>query len=349
MWVFNQIIITPSTMALGFRRSLLIALALVAVVLVTVFMARAKRARVAKRVRLEIDARCKDTAADTVFVCLHGPVTEGTLTRVFENSACPFRVRVGMPGGGGGSRRQANAKVLDRYNKHAVRQVGRSFEDQVRIGGEYRGERWVLVLHGDATPVPNWDAVGIAQMRGLPPNSVVTAAPMSAAATGVNAGGSSSTFPAALALQEQQHGAHAQVQAVRVCKPPPPAPKPVALFWTPACAFSPAGAWRGMDPTDPSTGPRLWTRGIDFYTSPVPIAHTPYPQPWPVSVDGVADAARSVAEYAAFCGIDFGPPAVRVSARAVMGVTPGAKPDELIIKHCSLEAFEEKRSALTKI
>lgn len=333
-------------MALGFRRSLLIALALVAVVLVTVFMARAKRARVAKRVRLEIDARCKDTAADTVFVCLHGPVTEGTLTRVFENSACPFRVRVGMPGGG--SRRQANARVLDRYNKHAVRQLGRSFEDQVRIGGEYRGERWVLVLHGEATPVSNWDAVGIAQLRGLPPNSVLTASPLPAEAPGANnAGGSSgsSTYPAALA---QQHGPHAQVHAVRVCKPAPPAPKPVALFWTPACAFSPAGAWRGMDPTDPSTGPRLWTRGINFYTSAVPLAHTPYPQPWSVSVDGVVDAARSVEEYAAFCGIDFGPP-TRVSARAVMGVTPGAKPDELIIKHCSLEAFEEKRSALTKI
>jgi hypothetical protein len=90
----------------------------------------------------------------------------------------------------------------------------------------------------------------------------------------------------------------------------------------------------------------MWVRGADFYSPRTPLVASGECPSMELSLDAVEDAPRrTLAAYAAFAGLNVNPQ--RVSARAAMGVTPDAKPDELIVKHGSLEEFIRRRDALT--
>ena len=285
---------------------------------------RRKALEAARRARA---AACRDPAANTIYVQLHGPVTEGALVRLFESAACPQRIRVGGA---------TPAAMLARYAAYAARQGLPSYREHVR--GAYGGERWVLVLHASSVSLaPDWDErmVRMAADAGEPLDTLAI----------LMAGG----FPVAAAAASG--GVGVGVRMTRLAQQPKQI-KPLALFWTPQCTFSSAAAWRGTtDPTDPRTGPRMWLAGVNFYLpNDASIATATAAAPTLVQLPP-AGAARTPEEYARFVGVDFD--TGEISARAALGLVStdvrSPRLDEVLFKFGSLKAFEAQRDALLKV
>ena len=309
------------------------ALLVLLAVLVGMTVRRRLRRKALEASRRRRSTTCRDAAANTIFVQLHGPVTEGALVRLFESAACPQRIRVAVAGA-------TTVQLLARYAAYVAREGLPSYRDNVR--GAYGGERWVLVLHASTvTLAHDWDErmVRMATDAGEPLHALAI----------LMAGG----FP--VAVGGGGHGG-VRVRMTRLAQQPKHI-TPLALFWTPQCTFSSAAAWRsgGGGVADARTGPRMWMAGVNFYLpNDASIAEAVDMPPTPVHVvddgggGGGGDDRRSSDAYARFVGVDFD--TGEVSARAALGlVSTDVVPrlDEVLFKFGSLRAFESQRDALT--
>lgn len=298
------------------------------IILITVLQ---KRKTTAKRLALS-DINCKtgDCAANTLCVLLlAGGDTATTLENLFAHAACPSRIRVLTSDRRGVSLYDARAKRSQfikgdrRYTEFIRITKANTVFQQLREG--FKGEKYVLTLTPNCVFIPNWEQSAIDMVEVVEPNVVLVAPPVSSEHVG---------FPCATP------GTSALKIGKAPCSSIPPRAIP-ALFWTSECSMSRAAVWQNVQHND-NISAQLWCEGIRFAVPPTPIMRNQFP------LVAVTDPAPRIphpkfADYEMYCGVSFGDK-VQCSGRAIMGLTPDARPEEILIKFGSWGNYEEIKS-----
>lgn len=315
IWAAHKFLIVGSTVCL-------------VIVLITVLQ---KRKSTAKRLALS-DINCKtgDCAANTVCaLLLAGGDTATALENLFANAACPSRIRLVTSDRRGVSLYDARAKRSQfikgdrRYTEFVRVTKSNTVFQQLKEG--FKGEKYVITLSPNCVFVPNWEQRAIDMIEAVEPNIVLVAPPVSGAD---NVG-----FPCAIQGNKLKIGK-------APCATPPPRAIP-ALFWTAACSISKAGVWQRVSQDD-NISAEMWCSGVRFAVPPKSIIYNPYPE-FTYTEPAKRISHPRFAEYETYCGVVFNDN-VNVSGRAVMGLTPDARPEEILIKFGSWGNYEEIKS-----
>ena len=300
------------------------------VVLITVLH---KRKSTAKRLALS-DINCKtgDCAANTVCaLLLTGGDTATTLENLFAHAACPSRIRVLVADRRGVSLYDARAKrsqfiKRDRRYTEFIR-VTKSNNVFQQLKEAFKGEKYVITLSPNCVFVQNWEQRAIDMIEAVEPHVVLVAPPVSGAD---NVG-----FPCAMNETPLLQIGKAP------CATPPPRAIP-ALFWTAACSMSKASVWQSVFHDD-NISAQLWCAGVRFAVPPKSIIHSQFPA-CALTEKALRIAHPRFSEYEAYCGVAFNNEGVKCSGRAIMGLTPEARSEEILIKFGSWGNYEEIKS-----
>ena len=301
------------------------------IILITVLQ---KRRSTAKRIALS-DVKCKtgDCAANTVCVLLLGNGdTATTLENMFAHAACPSRIRVLTSDRRGVSTYDARAKrsqVIkgDRRYTELVR-VTKATTTAYQIREGFKGEKYIVTLAPNCAFVQDWDERAIEMVDAVEPHVVLVAPPVNGTTT--------PGFPCAINTTE------ALKIGMAPCAAPPPRAIP-ALFWTAQCSMFRAGVWRHVA-DDHNISAQLWCAGVRFAVPPKPIIYNQFPLCTTPLESALRTAHPRFGEYEAFVGVAFDSSGVKCSGRAVMGLTPDARPEEILIKFGSWGAYDEIKS-----
>jgi len=298
------------------------------IVLITVLQ---KRKSTAKRLALS-DINCKtgDCAANTVCaLVLTGGDTATTLENLFAHAACPSRIRVLIADRRGVGLYDARAKQSQfikgdrRYTEFIRVTQGTNVFQQLKEG--FKGEKYVVTLAPNCVFVQNWEQRAIDMIEAVEPNIVLVSPPVS--------GADQVGFPCAMNESPLQIGK-------APCSPPRAIP---ALFWTAACSMSKADLWQRIS-HDNNISAQFWCAGVRFAVPPKSIIHSQFP------VCALTEKATRImhpkfADYEAYCGVAFNDDgSVKCSGRAIMGLTPDARSEEILIKFGSWGNYEEIKS-----
>lgn len=335
-----------------------------------------RQEKLQRRSKVESLAADPSLALQTIFVsvpCYSVRQCAATLLSLFDQSACPGRIFVGV------------CHVLDKHNQDSlpnlsnelenlVKQTGKTgwnlIQEHVRIcnlalsdtGGDawvraymetmlYRGEKYYLSLDNDAQMVEDWDLLACSQLQQCPSDYSVLVCCSSAV---------SSSNPLFLVATDASPMSVQLLPKVMEAEPSRPVP---SLFCSASFNFclaerlkdTPTAThylWPTQSEQATDLSIRLWTSGWDFYAPCKPLCKGACMVDSDTGVDNQASLFqmqlgkfRSLPQYQEFCGVDFR--AGQLSGRAKLGVTDDAPASEILAKYGSMTTFAYHKALAT--
>lgn len=332
---------------------------LILFVLITQFI---KRRAALKRVQVN-DEKCQgsNAAENTVFVVLHGSPESETeaLSEIFNKASCPARIRVAAQ----------NEKAIGAYDAKARRlkffrgtrsyienvRLSRSSTMFARVRESYRGEKYVFTLQTSSSMklVDGWDEAGIRMLNDAPPNTVLSVCPGRDNVPG---------FPCA----DAHANSSALVVSAASCTDSPPRAIPALFFYAP-CSVAFGSAWAAV-PSASSVSAAwepaylsasFFCAGYTFMIPPSTLhqgnpdaaAALPTHEPMPFQRQLFKSMPKQLSEFEQASGIVFPDGergSIQYSARAVMGLSNNARPEEILVKFGSWAEYDRVLNSLVK-
>ena len=319
-----------------------------------------KRRAAIKRMSLNEDkCQAANAAENTIFVVLNG--TDGeteTLQEIFNKALCPGRIRVAAQ----------NEKSIGAYDAKArrmkVMRGTRSYIENVRltrsstlfskVRESYRGEKYVFTFTACPTMQlrDGWDEEGIRMHTDAPPKSVLSICPSGRD----NVPG----FPCA----DVHASSTALVISTAPCTDAPPRAIPALFFYSP-CSVA-LGTSRAAVPSLTNAVSAAWEpaflsaaffcAGYNFVvpTSTLMLAAPPNSatisthESMPFKRELFRPMPRQLSEFEENAGIVLEEgETTRCSARAVMGLSAHARPEEILVKFGSWAEYDRVLNSLT--
>lgn len=318
-----------------------------------------KRRAAFKRIAANED-KCQsaNAAENTIFVVLNGQEGETeTLHEIFNKASCPGRIRVAAQ----------NEKSIGAYDSKARRmkfiRATRSYIENVRltrsstlfakVRESYRGEKYVFTFTpcADMQLRDGWDEEGIRMLNEAPPKSVLSICPSGKD----NVPG----FPCA----DVHASSSALVISTAPCTDAPPRAIPALFFYAP-CSVALGAAWAAV-PSLTQTVSAAWEpaflsaaffcAGYSFLvppstlvlsTPPIQVLTTHELMPFTRQLFKLTPKQLSEFEEAVGIVLQEGEP-VQCSARAVMGLSANARPEEILVKFGSWAEYDRVLNSLT--